>query len=750
MDRDGPDRERKPRQGEGVGQGEGRARCVPVVLLEVLSLLMFVLGVGGTCALLIAAHWRVGKDEPPAAVVAMPASGTGTANGSDEEAPPPEVALVPEPEPEPVPEPEPEPEPAVPQVDLTAEALAELDARRARLAEQVDRVSQRVAAIGGSLKEAGRQIEAFLAEAREADRRRLRLAAEAEQLEAELQLVALERDVLERQKDQAEAARRQKIERPGYAILPYRGPSGTWRRPIPVECRNGMAVMEPGGMSFSMIELAAMPGRSGPFGAAVKRLAFLLEREGAPGGERVEPYVLFVVRPDGIRPFYEARSSLDAIGIPYGYELVDQDWEIEYPAWDDPTIWASLDASLQADPPIEDTATGGDPGLAGFVGDGGFGGFGDQDGLGRSGSLGVPSYPGGAAIAEDMRSLADLMPEGPIGLPGDPGIGSGLGRRGPGAGGRSGDPGFGSGGSGAASPGGQSSISPAELEELIAEGTRSRGTWSSIVEPEVPGLDGMPGGETGGVDSRIAAGSGLAGRPGIGGRGSAAAIGGRGVPGGGGGTGLGWQDGEPGAGRPGLPVPGLEELLGFGGQAEGRADGEAGAALGDPIGSGAGAGLPSGEPNPSDPLAGGASRPASGNGNEGASGDSASPISGQALGSGSGFGSAGGFGRRRIEVVVASGRKGVTIHPGGYRLSEETVKDDDGRLVQAIEAVAASERRKQPASDPVPTVRFLVEPGGYGLYWSARSQVELAKPEWPITWQASEPRTFSLFGSERW
>jgi hypothetical protein len=100
--------------------------------------------------------------------------------------------------------------------------------------------------------------------------------------------------------------------------------------------------------------------------------------------------------------------------------------------------------------------------------------------------------------------------------------------------------------------------------------------------------------------------------------------------------------------------------------------------------------------------------------------------------------------------VVASGRKGVTIHPGGYRLSEETVKQDDGRLMKAIEAVAASERRKQPASDPVPTVRFLVEPGGYGLYWSARSQVELARPEWPITWQASQPRTFSLFGSERW
>jgi hypothetical protein len=585
-------------------------------------------------------------------------------------------------------------------------------------------VSRRVAEIGGSLKEAGRRIEAFLTEAREADRRRLRLAAEAEQLEAELQLVALERDVLERQKNQAEEQHRRKIERPGYAILPYRGPSGTWRRPIPVECRNGTAVMEPGGMSFSMVELAAMPGRSGPFGAAVKRLAFLLEQEGAPGGERVEAYVLFVVRPDGIRPFYEARSSLDAIGIPYGYELVDQDWEVEYPAWDDPTIWESLDASLQSDPPDWDAAAiGDDPGLAGLGGDGGFGGLGDQGGMtggiGEPKPLGVPSYPGGAAIADELRSLAELVPEAPVGLPGGP------------------------------ERGGRSAVHPAGPGGVMPGPTDSREGWSSIVEPEVPGLDGVPGGDRSEPGSRVAAGSGLTGRPGIGaGGGSGAPTGGRGVPGGGGGTGLGLQDGEPGSGRPGLSVPGLEELLGFDGQAGSRSAGASGDGQGDPSGSGAGAGLPSGEPNPGEPAAVGDRRSASGDRGEGEPGGSASPSSGEGSGSGSGFGP--GSGRRRVELVVASGRKGVTIHPGGYRLSEETVKQDDGRLMKAIEAVAASERRKQPASDPVPTVRFLVEPGGYGLYWSARSQVELARPEWPITWQASQPRTFSLFGSERW
>ena len=103
-----------------------------------------------------------------------------------------------------------------------------------------------------------------------------------------------------------------------------------------------MATIMPGGLSFSMLDLMTPSGRSGPLGAAVKTIANLLAREGAPDGSAVEPYVVFVVRPDGIRPFYEARSAMEAADVPYGYELVDQDWAIEYPSWDDPSIWGPV------------------------------------------------------------------------------------------------------------------------------------------------------------------------------------------------------------------------------------------------------------------------------------------------------------------------------------------------------------------------------------------------------------------------
>jgi hypothetical protein len=73
----------------------------------------------------------------------------------------------------------------------------------------------------------------------------------------------------------------------------------------------------------------------------------------------VNPYILFVVRPDGIRSFYEARSRVEELGMPYGYELVTQDEAIEYPAVNDPTIWGEISAIRERglaelrDPPRE-------------------------------------------------------------------------------------------------------------------------------------------------------------------------------------------------------------------------------------------------------------------------------------------------------------------------------------------------------------------------------------------------------------
>ena len=167
-------------------------------------------------------------------------------------------------------------------------------------------------------------------------------------METEVDALALERDALERELDSRKALASQARSRPGQAILPHRGQNGTWRRPIVIECTNGMAILRPQGVGFGLLDLASGfgPG-SNPFVATVAQEAIRIQGNASPDGQQVTPYIFFLVRPDGIRSYYEARGRLEPLGITFGYELADMDWEIDFPDLDDTKTW---DGSLGGKP----------------------------------------------------------------------------------------------------------------------------------------------------------------------------------------------------------------------------------------------------------------------------------------------------------------------------------------------------------------------------------------------------------------
>jgi hypothetical protein len=168
------------------------------------------------------------------------------------------------------------------------------------------------------------------------------LTEQAKRLEAELDQVALERDVLAQERDAAKAALAKARNRSSYAVLPHKGPNGTWRRPIILECQNGEVTLQPNGPSFSLLELSMLMGpRSAPIVAAVARELVRSQAVASPDGAPVVPYIFFVVRPDGIKPYYNARAQLEPLGVSFGYELVDQNMEIDYPDLDNLDEWDS-------------------------------------------------------------------------------------------------------------------------------------------------------------------------------------------------------------------------------------------------------------------------------------------------------------------------------------------------------------------------------------------------------------------------
>lgn len=129
-----------------------------------------------------------------------------------------------------------------------------------------------------------------------------------------------------------------------YAILPYQGKKGVFRRPIYVECNQNGVFLQPEGVPFLSTDflLARYPGN--PFDAGLRAASRrFVELNGAKtaSGETVEPYPLLIIRPGGANRYYSAVAALASWGGDFGYEFVADDQEIAYPE-PDPVLAAAV------------------------------------------------------------------------------------------------------------------------------------------------------------------------------------------------------------------------------------------------------------------------------------------------------------------------------------------------------------------------------------------------------------------------
>jgi len=748
---------RRPRPGVG-------SELVPVALILV--------GLAGTFALVVSMHRRATPPRPAAAppvvvAIAPPAEPVEEAPAPDHAPasapPPPPVAAVVQPPPE----------------DPTKKALARLEsqeAEEARAAREADRKAVSL--------ETARQ--AAVAEAQRWQRRESlvrgqldALAAQAGAIEQEADKLAEERDVLARERDASKAAlAKARSRNGGYAVLPSKGANGTWQRPVVIECRDGVAILQPRGQRFTLMEMSGLLGpRSSPLTGAVAGELLRVQRATAPDGESVVPYIYFVVRPDGIRSFYEARGRLEPLGIAFGYELVDQDWEVDFPDFDDLVAW---DGSNRPRPKK------GEIGSAGMASGGSRS---DTDGGGFVWPVDRAdrhAATGGGRRGDGSDTL--LWPthppgEAPGGVEGHEIAGAAGGR---GANGR-GVPGAGAGG---APP----SLGNLDVPRLLGEGeavardglgagrvSRIRpGRDSSELVPlgagglpglDAPGLRALPGPDAG--TGRPGSVAGISPEPGD----SAGQ-----APSGGPST----ASGEPNRPTFGIPSGGSRGPAAVAeGVAAARDAAPPTARSNPPLHPGRVPIEPSllAEATDDDPFAGSRDPSSSASSKPGARGATGSPTGGvgQPSSTGGPEGMAGvgmpGLGsapsgrpkgdfrprastgsaarsdsKERIEMpldlTVACGPDGVVIHPGGYRLSRVALTRD-GTLRRDLQTIVRNHELIDPAVRPRPRVRFLVEPGGTDTYWQARRQTVLSGLSWPVTIQVAGAQAPRVFPKER-
>ena len=256
----------------------------PAIFVEWLVVGLVVVSIAGTTAavLLFLKQGKVHQKPPEVAAKATVAPPLPVKPASVESAP------------------APQPPPALP--DTSAEELAaiERDIKAAREAKaKADLMAWAAEVMARRLKN---REQATVALSQQAAVTAAKIERDKAAIEQRASALADNVARLEMAKDTAAAKLEAAKNRKGYSIIPYRGPNGTWQRPLPIECANETAQIMPGGPSFRLIdlELSGMT-RTSLFSRIVELAIRKAAAQATPDGNAPTVYVLFVVRPSGIK-----------------------------------------------------------------------------------------------------------------------------------------------------------------------------------------------------------------------------------------------------------------------------------------------------------------------------------------------------------------------------------------------------------------------------------------------------------------
>ncbi len=104
-----------------------------------------------------------------------------------------------------------------------------------------------------------------------------------------------------------------------YSLIPYRGRFGARRRPIYLECVGQQVHLRPDGPSLFLTDLLEP-----------QRLEQEIRKRAAQFSSEHKPYVLLLVRPSGIPTYYVALRELSKTDFDLGYELIEEDWILNF------------------------------------------------------------------------------------------------------------------------------------------------------------------------------------------------------------------------------------------------------------------------------------------------------------------------------------------------------------------------------------------------------------------------------------
>ncbi len=134
-----------------------------------------------------------------------------------------------------------------------------------------------------------------------------------------------------------------KTKKPRVVIVPHKGPNGTDRRPVYLECTATGLTIWPESSRIEIEQLLASEKSANPLDAALRTVRLYVMQN---YGDSIPPYPLLVVRPDGIETYLAARQSMLDWDDQFGYELVPADVDLAF-AKPDPQLKQKVDVAIR-------------------------------------------------------------------------------------------------------------------------------------------------------------------------------------------------------------------------------------------------------------------------------------------------------------------------------------------------------------------------------------------------------------------
>lgn len=274
-----------------------------------------------------------------------------------------------------------------------------------------------------------------------------------------------EQSVLQARKNLEDARRRKATASNEFAVVPYDGSSGTYRRPIYIECTAAGMRFLPEGRFLALSDMEGFTQGYNPLLAGAQTLVdYWTQKNKTDPDANPPPYVLLLVRPSGAATYYAARLMLTKLNTPFGYELLDDSFKLSLQDRDPVATrlaMAAIGETLRTKKGLDPSSEGGDlpdgllaesGGAHGTTGRGG-----SPGGRSRRTGIGPPAESDKTLPDEELRDqIASIDANiaapghstvpggtaGPGGSPsGNPGSAGAVGQAGPGSPGVPGRPG---------------------------------------------------------------------------------------------------------------------------------------------------------------------------------------------------------------------------------------------------------------------------------------------------------------------